>query len=248
MADLIKGILLSVITEQCYDEYFNKQNFADPLCFKATLSKGLGLGIIAGSILVKVPQILKILGSKSGEGINIFGIILELFAITANFAYSYVMGFPFSAWGEGVFLAIQTSIIAALVIHYGGASTKAFMFLATYVGAISALLSGYTPVHVLWSMQAMTVPIVFIAKSIQFITNYRNGSTGQLSAITCLLLFGGSIARIFTSIQETGDLILIVTYLVSTAANGAIVLQLFWYWNVDKTTTKNKNKKRKKQA
>lgn len=64
-------------------------------CFKSTLSKGLGIGIIAGSILVKVPQILKILSSKSAEGINIFGVCLELFAITANFAYSYVMNFPF---------------------------------------------------------------------------------------------------------------------------------------------------------
>lgn len=59
------------------------------------MSKGLGIGIIAGSILVKVPQILKILSSKSAEGINIYGVYLELFAITANFAYSYVMGFTF---------------------------------------------------------------------------------------------------------------------------------------------------------
>lgn len=64
-------------------------------CYRATLSKGLGIGIIVGSILVKVPQILKILGSKSAEGINIYGVYLELFAITANFAYSYVMNFPF---------------------------------------------------------------------------------------------------------------------------------------------------------
>lgn len=76
-------------------------------------------------------------------------------------------------------------------------------------------------------------------------TNYRNGSTGQLSAITVLLLFGGSIARIFTSIQETGDAIIIVTYIVSTFANGALVAQLFWYWNADKSK-KNKNKKKKR--
>lgn len=64
-------------------------------CFKTTLSKGLGIGIIAGSILVKVPQILKILNGKSAEGISIYGVFLELFAITANFSYSYVMNFPF---------------------------------------------------------------------------------------------------------------------------------------------------------
>ncbi|XP_047544455.1 mannose-P-dolichol utilization defect 1 protein homolog [Vanessa atalanta] len=245
MAEFLKGLILSILSEKCYSEYFVKYNFLDEPCFKTTLSKGLGIGIIAGSILVKVPQILKILGSKSAEGINIYGVSLELFAITANFAYSYVMNFPFSAWGEGTFLAIQTAAIASLVLHYGGAPGKAIMFLTTYVGLVSILVSGYTPKDILWMMQAINVPIIVIAKSIQILTNYKNGSTGQLSAVTCLLLFGGSIARIFTSIQETGDFIIIVTYCVSTIANGALVLQLFWYWNVVNKTAKNKNKKKR---
>lgn len=122
MGEFLKGLILTVLSEKCYDEYFIKYNFLDGRyiilrctaltwylellpanyvflisepCFKATLSKVLGIGLIAGSILVKVPQILKILGSKSAKGINIYGVYLELFAITANFSYSYVMRFPF---------------------------------------------------------------------------------------------------------------------------------------------------------
>lgn len=242
MAEFLRGLLLSVLSEKCYNEYFVKLNFLDGPCFTATLSKGLGIGIIAGSILVKVPQILKILSSKSGDGINVYGVYLELFAITANFAYSYVMGFPFSAWGDGTFLAIQTAMIAALVLHYSGSSGTAAVFLSTYVGLVSVLVSGFTPTNVLWTMQAVNVPIIVIAKSIQVITNYKNGSTGQLSAITLLLLFGGSMARIFTSLVETGDFIIIVTYCVSTVANGVIVGQLFWYWNVGKENNKSKKK------
>ncbi|OWR49652.1 mannose-P-dolichol utilization defect 1 protein homolog [Danaus plexippus] len=244
MADILKGIILTILTEKCYTEYFVKYNFLDVPCFKASLSKGLGIGIIAGSVLVKVPQILKILKSKSAEGINIYGVYLELFAITANFAYSYVMNFPFSAWGEGTFLAIQTAVIAALVLYYGGSSGKAISFISMYIALVSAVVSGFAPKDLLWTLQAVNVPIIVAAKSIQVITNYRNGSTGQLSAVTCFLLFGGSIARIFTSIQETGDFIIILNYCVSTLTNGIIVLQLFWYWNVDKTS-KNKNKKKK---
>lgn len=66
--------------------------FAVP-CFKATLSKGLGLGIIAGSILVKVPQILKISSNKSGQGINILSVLLDLFVITSTVAYGFVKGY-----------------------------------------------------------------------------------------------------------------------------------------------------------
>lgn len=85
---------------QLYTVYLTLKNPAFFLkylgpCFKSTVSKGLGLGIIAGSILVKVPQILKIVKNKSAEGINFYGVCMELFAISATIAYSFVNSFPF---------------------------------------------------------------------------------------------------------------------------------------------------------
>ena len=47
--------------------------------------------------------------------------------------------------------------------------------------------------------------MIVVGKLIQAATNYKNGHTGQLSAITVFLLTLGSLARIFTSIQDTGD-------------------------------------------
>lgn len=223
-------------------EYFEKFNFLHGECFKATLSKGLGLGIIAGSFLVKVPQIVKIIKSKSGEGINVFSVLLDLFAITAMSSYSFMNGFPFSAWGDGVFLGFQTVAIAVLVMHYNGETTKATAFLSAYLAVIFAANSGLTPIHVLWTCQAMNIPIILVSKFIQAYTNYSNGNTGQLSAITCFLLFFGSLARIFTSIQETGDASMIIMYTCSTVANAVIVLQLLYYWNVQQEKTIKKKK------
>jgi mannose-P-dolichol utilization defect protein 1 len=75
-------------------------------------------------------------------------------------------------------------------------------------------------------------------------TNYLNGSTGQLSAVTIFMLFFGSVARIFTSIQETGDRTIIIMYVCSTIANGIIVSQLLYYWNVsEKKVVKSKKEK-----
>jgi len=66
---------------------------------------------------------------------------------------------------------------------------------------------------------------------IQALTNYRNSSTGQLSAITVGLLFAGSVARVFTSAQETGDIMIILTFVTSSLCNAVIVTQLWYYWN-----------------
>ncbi|KAK7080302.1 Mannose-P-dolichol utilization defect 1 protein [Halocaridina rubra] len=73
---------------------------------------------------------------------------------------------------------------------------------------------------------------------VQAVANYNNGSTGQLSAITVTMLFFGSMARIFTSIQETGDQVIIITYCVATLANGIIMAQLIYYWNVPSKKSK----------
>lgn len=50
------------------------------------------------------------------------------------------------------------------MLHYGGGSGKAALFLATYVGIVSALVGGYTPKEVLWNMQAINIPIIVLAK------------------------------------------------------------------------------------
>ncbi|PSN48014.1 Mannose-P-dolichol utilization defect 1 protein [Blattella germanica] len=75
---------------------------------------------------------------------------------------------------------------------------------------------------------------------IQAFTNFKNGSTGQLSAVTCFMLFAGALARVFTTIQETGDNILLLTFICTTILNGIIAAQVLWYWNADKDKAKKK--------
>ncbi|XP_076625753.1 mannose-P-dolichol utilization defect 1 protein homolog isoform X2 [Colletes latitarsis] len=186
-------------------------------------------------IYVKVPQIVKILKSKSAKGINILSVLLDLFAITAMLSYSFISGFPFSSWGDGVFLGLQTLAIAVLVMHFSGNTTQATAFLAAYLAVLFAALSGLTPVSVLWACQAMNIPIVLTSKLMQAYTNYSYGSTGQLSAVTGFMLFFGSLARIFTSIQETGDMTMIIMYICSTVANAVLVFQILYYWNAHVT-------------
>ncbi|XP_051036213.1 mannose-P-dolichol utilization defect 1 protein isoform X1 [Phodopus roborovskii] len=200
-------------------------------CLKILLSKGLGLGIVAGSLLVKLPQIFKILGAKSAEGLSLQSVMLDLVALTGTVVYSIVNSFPFSSWGEALFLTLQTITICFLVMHYRGQTVKGVAFLACYAMLLLALLSPLTPLAVVTLLQASNVPAVVVGKLLQAATNYRNGHTGQLSAITVFMLFGGSLARIFTSVQETGDLLMAGVFVVSSFCNGLIAAQLLFYWN-----------------
>lgn len=44
---------------------------------------------------VKLPQILKLMGAKSAEGLSFKSVLLELLAITGTMAYSIANKFPF---------------------------------------------------------------------------------------------------------------------------------------------------------
>ncbi|KAK3094688.1 hypothetical protein FSP39_004947 [Pinctada imbricata] len=200
-------------------------------CMKLVLSKCLGFVIILGSVMVKIPQLVKIINNQSAQGISLMAVLCELFAVSATTVYSFAKSFPFSSYGEGLFLVIQTSLIAFCVLFYNGNLQGGLGFLAVYIGLMVFLMSSMAPMPLLSLLQSSNIPIAIISKLIQAVTNVRNGGTGQLSVVTVFLLFAGSIARIFTSIQETGDSLVVATYVVSTACNGLIFAQILYYWN-----------------
>jgi len=59
------------------------------------------------------------------------------------------------------------------------------------------------------------------------------------------MLFGGSLARIFTSYQETGDMTMIITYCGASFANAIIATQVLYYW--PKGPTKKERLRKKKE-
>lgn len=110
---------LGLLSTQCFESLVVKQEFNNVECLKMLLSRCLGVAIIAGATCVKLPQIIKIMRNGSAVGISFVACLLELLAVTANGAYSFSKGFPFSSYGEAVTLSLQTSLIALLVLWYG---------------------------------------------------------------------------------------------------------------------------------
>ncbi|KAM5151375.1 mannose-P-dolichol utilization defect 1 protein isoform 1-T1 [Callospermophilus lateralis] len=238
---LLKRVLVPIfLPEECYDQLFVQWDLLHVPCLKILLSKGLGLAIVAGSLLVKLPQVFKILRAKSAEGLSLQSVMLELMALTGTMVYSITNNFPFSSWGEALFLMLQTITICFLIMHYREQTVKGVAFLACYALVLLVLLSPLTPLLVITLLQASNVPAVVVGKLLQAATNYHNGHTGQLSAITVFLLFGGSLARIFTSIQETGDLLMAGIFVISSLCNGLIAAQVLFYWNAKPPHKKKK--------
>ena len=116
-----------------------------------------------------------------------------------------------------------------------------FIFCKVYFNKYSFLLfSNNLPAKVVESVNGGQLILSLASKFIQAYTNYQNSSTGRLSPITLWLLFLGCVARIFTSVQETNDFTLILTYVLVSIANGLLVIQYHYY---SKNTKKDSAKK-----
>ena len=184
LRDLI--FYLGLMSPTCFESLVLNLNFSDAVCLKSAVSKTLGLGIVVGSSLVKVPQVLKIMGSGSAEGISFMSILLELIAITFSGVYGFSNNFPFSAYGESLFLALQTGIIALLVLSFSKGKLSALLFLSIYsgefgckcftyfffynhqpplLGTVWALMNPLiTPTEVLWFGQASNIPMILLGE------------------------------------------------------------------------------------
>jgi mannose-P-dolichol utilization defect protein 1 len=232
--------------QKCCEQFVNKLDVTSDGCLRIFMIKLLGYGIIVTGSIVKLPQVIKILGAKSGVGISLFGVLLELMAITFNGSYSFRNNFPLSAWGECIALGIETALIAYLVLWYDGLKAKAMSFLLIYVGILYSLAHPtLLPKDFIWYLQSTVVYLAVSGKMMQALKNYKAQHTGQLSALSAWAMFAGSLARILTTIQETGDLLTTITFICSSCANAIIASQVIWYW---KSTQEFMEKGKKKKA
>lgn len=235
------GIFLLDDNEHCYNVLVRNADFvSSPECLSLGISKGLSWGIVGMSSIVKVPQIIKLINSQSAEGISASGYILETVSYIITIAYNFRSGFPFSTFGESVLILLQNVIVTALLFLYSGKPFYSAVFVALTAAAFTVLYdsspAGLISYQVLTIFQASTIFLNLASKIPQVYANRKNKSTGQLSAFAVFNYLLGSLARVFTTLKEVDDPIILASFLGSSALNFVLAVQVFQYWNAPAKT------------
>jgi len=114
--------------DDCLQQLLNNTTaFLETECPKILVSKAIGYAVIAGSALVKLPQILKIHRAGSVAGISHASVLFEFVATLVNVSYFLPLGYPFSTWGENAFLLAQNSALYILHAHMSGGLRASFL-------------------------------------------------------------------------------------------------------------------------
>ncbi|OJA13388.1 hypothetical protein AZE42_07595 [Rhizopogon vesiculosus] len=252
----ISDLGISIIGEKCYSSLVENLNIGDVDCLKYSLSKGLGIGIVVGGSIMKVPQLLlselpdrlqsllgaydaPVLDKRSARGLSLPAYALETLAYAITAAYSYRNEFPFSTYGENLFLTIQNTIITLLIIYFPTTSlqnpqaTGPRLAVASAASATSAFVLYALPKDILSLLQMATLPLSLFSKLPQIMQNARARSTGQLSAFAVVSQIAGCLARLFTTATEVGDLIVTAGFALALLLNIVLGAQMWMYWGKD---------------
>ncbi len=200
-------------------------------CWNRLIAKALGIAIIAGAFLNKVPIMLNIINSKSAEGLSRSSLYGDTVVIANGAFYGFLEGYPLTAYGENMALLLQTVVIILMIWHYDKTIGMQEHLLVTgvaagYVVAVGQIL----PSEYHYILPASIWPILIFSRGTQIWETYTIKHTGSLSIITTSLNVAGSVARIFTTIAEVGwDMVMLSGFFLSSSLNIIMAVQYFLY-------------------
>ncbi|CCO26312.1 Mannose-P-dolichol utilization defect 1 protein OS=Mus musculus GN=Mpdu1 PE=2 SV=1 [Rhizoctonia solani AG-1 IB] len=235
----IREPAVAIIGEKCYITLIENLELDNIDCLKYAISKGLGIGIVVGGTVMKVPQLLLITRARSARGLSLTSYILETLAYAINLAYSARNAFPFSTYGENLFLTIQNVAITYLILQYPtptltSATTPrnphAHFLPFTAATLLLGLVLLFSPAKILAILQISTLPIALFSKLPQIAQNQRARSTGQLSAVAVGAQTLGCLARLFTTATEVDDKLVAGSFALALLLNLVVAAQMALFW------------------
>lgn len=179
-----------------------------------------------------------VLSARSARGISLPAYVLETLAYAITLAYAFRKSFPFSTYGENLFLTMQNALIILCIIFYEpDRLTKSQKPRRLAVASLTMLVTAFflylVPSSMLSLLQMSTLPLSLFSKLPQIRQNARSRSTGQLSAIAVISQIAGCLARLFTTATELGDLLVSAGFALALLLNIVMGVQLWMYWGKD---------------
>mmetsp|Transcript_26418 Transcript_26418/g.62901 ORF Transcript_26418/g.62901 Transcript_26418/m.62901 type:complete len:293 (+) Transcript_26418:207-1085(+) len=214
-------------------------------CLSQLLSKGLGLAIIAGSCLNKIPIMVNMMKSQSAAGISRNSLYGEAIVYANGAMYGYLYDYPFTSYGENVSLLIQNMVLVVMAwqLSKDVSVQEKFASILGFGMYVVGVLK-FLPNEYFYLLMSATWPVMLYARGSQVYETFYVKHTGNLSIVTTSMNLVGSLIRIGTTVQETGDVIVLAGYLLSGGLSFIMFAQYWWYLPNTVKVLREENKER----
>lgn len=174
---------------------------------------------------------------RSARGLSLPSYVLETLSYAITLAYAFRHQYPFSTYGENLFLTFQNVVITLLIIYYAPShlltrqqAKMQKLIAASLFTVVTCFFLGTISLDILAFLQFTTLPLSLLSKLPQIRQNFRSQSTGQLSAFAVISQIAGCLARLFTTVTEIGDALVSAGFCLALFLNVILGAQLWLYW------------------
>lgn len=124
-------------------------------------------------------------------------------------------------------MALQNAFIVMLIMQF---TKRRFTgVLINLMSFVAIAIMNAMKMEYLSLLMLATIGLGIASKLPQIYSNFSAKSTGQLSLLTTFLQFGGTVARVLTTLQEVDDFGVLLSFIVAATLNGIVLAQIVVY-------------------
>ncbi|CAL1574754.1 unnamed protein product [Knipowitschia caucasica] len=177
-------------------------------------------------MVLKFPQIFVLIRAKSSAGVSLNALLLELIGYIVFVTYQMYYDYPPPTYLEYPILIAQDVMLLLLMLHYGGCLRQSLVYSLLFVGGWRLLTVDKMVIDT--AMSLCTV-ISAASKLTQLQCLWKSQDAGQVSALTWALATYTCAARIYTATVTTGDMLVLIRFIVMTLLNIWVLLTIIYY-------------------
>ncbi|XP_041419478.1 solute carrier family 66 member 3-like [Xenopus laevis] len=177
-------------------------------------------------MVLKFPQILSVMASKSAEGVSLQSVLLEVSGFLFFLRYQIYYNYPMETYLEYPILIAQDAVLLLFLFHYTGSVKNALPYAGIFFAAWNILaLDKWIIDLALYLCTGMSAA----SKIIQIQYLWLTKDSGQASALTWSLAMYTSATRIFTTLMTTGDAAVLFRFLLLLILNACVTVMILMY-------------------
>ena len=203
----------------CYETLLSMQWDVD--CMSLLISKCLSYGIVTLGAVFKLPQMIQLV--KGTDGFSVGATMMEIVASLLLVGKMSHLA-AFQTYGESVFLIVQDIIILFIV-----AADRRNTLLVPLLVAVMSYGYCQLPFELLTTLATFQIPLGLMSKMPQIFALYKSQSAVSQSLLTTLAYLLGSLARVFTTMRQVGDPMMLMQFGISSVLNLILLVQVLVY-------------------
>lgn len=177
-------------------------------------------------MVLKFPQILSVMAARSAEGLSLGSVLLEVTGFLVFLRYHMYYEYPMETYLEYPILIAQDAVLLLFILYYSGSMRNALSYAGMFFGLWNVLVLKKWLIDIALNLCTL---ISASSKFLQLQHLWRTQDSGQASALTWGMATYTCATRIFTTLVTTGDIAVLVRFIVMLILNCWVVFTILRY-------------------